>query len=1244
MSFTNYLSVLDVRAYGAKGDGTTDDTAAIQAAVNAAIAQGSDLHFPSGTYVITGTITFEQGYGQKFFGDGQNTNAPILGNGTTFVWAGDNAHSAFLVEGCNSCVFERFTLTTKPGTTNILLTAIQVQNATSIISTRNHFRQLCVGGGNILSGYGPYCQRAFYFTSNGPSGNNDVHIFEDVVTQYYTISGWEFNCSQSSGHLFIHCASQSTQDPTWAMLPFNLGTHAFTVGDVLTGGTSGAHGIVVSTTIISGTFGGSNAVGYVVLNTISGTFQLGETLTDPGGGAATAYSTQVPACGLVRTLAGEIHWLGGGTGGNPGADFYLAGQSSVAALNVKGFHSENSARMLKCAPGVFSSVTFDQYTFTSNGYLASDNKVIDWPAFSFGLTIRDSEILAIGVGDVITAGVLNLDPTGQTTYGNGAGGSQFVMENTLLETTASNPFPGVSPDRRGNLIGGGTSVNTFFDPPVSLGTSAPVAGLHVRGEKVWNTQPTSGADIGWVCIVGGTPGTWQPFGDIGSVVNVKTFGAKGDGTTDDTAAFQAAAAASNQIASINRVFYIPYGTYVINDTIVLGDNCTIRGDGRDSSSIQFSGLTHSTLFKFISSSPPAVVSNARVEHLQINGSNGPYTKVAFELIDTSVFSFEDIHIFNWKTGFGGSVDGSDLTIPTNAPFTTVPTGGHLAPGTYAYRISAVSARGETLPSIETSIVVPIGTSTNKVSVKWGRIPTAVSYNVFGRTSGSEQLLANVVGPATTIFVDDGSLAPSGAMPTVGVSKSIGWWIKGRELTWIKTVEFFGDCPISIGIDPNPGGGGFNHLHVEDSYFDVANSTSGPGNACIFVEDGTDGGNITVDGNNGWVGAKWGFYFFNSTNQFGSAGLFNFQNITMEQVLDGTGFLIYASPNSDGPSNPPNLPSASTNSVGGHLAPGSYSYRISASSSAGDTDVSPEVTQVVPIGTNTNSVALQWQPVPGATGYKIYGRTTGAEQLLATLVGSTTVVYLDDGSVSPSGAIPVDFLVSGNGFLDFTMHNIFVALQGGVYLRGTSPVIIDGLCVQSNTYNALDMDETCLDVHIRGMSGGPGAPFSMGTLIETDSRYDQGGTPGVTLPTSGHWSNHNSIAANAFQLPTVDFGVQKIKGRSPPGVPLASASSTYAGGQLGMPWMALQGASYKLARCEIHAVSDDGTVFASALLLLTGREPAGAVTSIIWSAGVYGGNGTTQFGLISNGGSPSQLYLYNATSKAMNWIASIEVIH
>ncbi|MDD3926099.1 MAG: glycosyl hydrolase family 28-related protein [bacterium] len=50
----------DVRAYGAKGDGTTDDTTAIQNAIDS-FSSGGIVFFPSGTYVITSALTVRKG-------------------------------------------------------------------------------------------------------------------------------------------------------------------------------------------------------------------------------------------------------------------------------------------------------------------------------------------------------------------------------------------------------------------------------------------------------------------------------------------------------------------------------------------------------------------------------------------------------------------------------------------------------------------------------------------------------------------------------------------------------------------------------------------------------------------------------------------------------------------------------------------------------------------------------------------------------------------------------------------------------------------------------------------------------------------------------------------------------------------------------------------------------------------------------------------------------------------------------
>lgn len=39
----------------------------------------------------------------------------------------------------------------------------------------------------------------------------------------------------------------------------------------------------------------------------------------------------------------------------------------------------------------------------------------------------------------------------------------------------------------------------------------PTTGAHTVGQRVYNSAPTSGQPLGWVCTVAGTPGTWVGF-------------------------------------------------------------------------------------------------------------------------------------------------------------------------------------------------------------------------------------------------------------------------------------------------------------------------------------------------------------------------------------------------------------------------------------------------------------------------------------------------------------------------------------------------------------------------------------------------------------------------------------------------------------------------------------------------------------------------------------------------------------
>lgn len=72
-----------VTDFGAVGDGSTDDTSSIQAAVNFAISNGSRrVHIPAGEYKITDTITIDQSLSLYIYGDGERTTQVTFHNAT----------------------------------------------------------------------------------------------------------------------------------------------------------------------------------------------------------------------------------------------------------------------------------------------------------------------------------------------------------------------------------------------------------------------------------------------------------------------------------------------------------------------------------------------------------------------------------------------------------------------------------------------------------------------------------------------------------------------------------------------------------------------------------------------------------------------------------------------------------------------------------------------------------------------------------------------------------------------------------------------------------------------------------------------------------------------------------------------------------------------------------------------------------------------------------------------------------
>lgn len=114
----------------------------------------------------------------------------------------------------------------------------------------------------------------------------------------------------------------------------------------------------------------------------------------------------------------------------------------------------------------------------------------------------------------------------------------------------------------------------------------------------------------------------------------------------------------------------------------------------------------------------------------------------------------------------------------------------------------------------------------------------------------------------------------------------------------------------------------------------------------------------------------------------------------------------------------------------------YSYKVVALTYDGNTAGSTAATCTNgTLGTGGRLNTVSWYPVHGAYAYQVYGRTSGSEQLMATVTLSEIpngCIWVDNGSVTPSGALPTAN-TTGN-----------LSVDNGIYARSRAgdPVAAD----------------------------------------------------------------------------------------------------------------------------------------------------------------------------------------------------------
>lgn len=370
--------------------------------------------------------------------------------------------------------------------------------------------------------------------------------------------------------------------------------------------------------------------------------------------------------------------------------------------------------------------------------------------------------------------------------------------------------------------------------------------------------------------------------------------------------------------------------------------------------------------------------------------------------------------------FGETLASDEVTITTTdcvTPSNIVLTEdvGTLPPGTYYYRVSAVNLSGETLASAAESIITvadPAG-----VLVEWDAVPNATAYRIYGRTSGTEELIGETLDGTTTSFLDDGTITPDGALPlsnTTGLTGVTVQWIneagatsyniygrtEGLEELIASTPDgvtnFFtddgtitpdGDLPVAdttgMGININ-----WDAIPTATSY-KIYGRTSGAEELLGTTPDGVtttflDDGTITPSGTL-------------PTENTTTAGV----NVNWLEVTNAIGYNIYG------------------REAGAELFLGTVSGG-STTTFLDDGSITPDG-DLPAANTTLGGVEVHWDLVIGAEGYKVFGRDSGAELLIATISDGDTGIYTDNGSITPSGALPTVNTTGGVKFPDDTIQ-------------------------------------------------------------------------------------------------------------------------------------------------------------------------------------------------------------------------------
>ena len=574
---------VSVKDFGAVGDGTTNDRAAIQAALDT----GKNVYLPPGNYRIASGLSMMTS-GQRMYGEG---GAGWL---TIIEWDGASGTNVITISGLQHCIIDSINIRRKAGSATVTSGhAVSFQDNAYFCEVRN-CKIIQTGNGILMAGTGNQvtnCELREFSGSYGIKYYGETSVlqsFRAVIQRVVIDNG-----------LFISSVSNASSAVVTTIFNHNLATGNTVIiegiPNVTVGGVSvpyGGNGTWAITVLSPTTFSIPwNSVGYPAY---------------PGGGAVISSAlnfTHLIYGSYAHSLIVESSaFLWGGTAvlmvdtvGAP-YDASYSFPTWLHAFDLECDHQANNSIVLSGGEGCFITTSWIGANYYGNGIvtaaegnwrselLVTNSRIHSCAQFGilldkgFGACINNNVIAynsakfpglyaGVGVGSGISKFAITGNNITNDTSFTGTGTPQAYGVLVVAGSSDYYQIVGnvINNNTIANIQDGGTGTNKFVQ-----GASSPLP-----------TGPSGYAYIG----NGGSAATFQGFLQTGSGAttrtwqakaadnfSVKDFGAVGDGVTNDTAAIQSA------INAASGVLYFPAGSYLVN-SLTLKEGLILYGAG-----------------------------------------------------------------------------------------------------------------------------------------------------------------------------------------------------------------------------------------------------------------------------------------------------------------------------------------------------------------------------------------------------------------------------------------------------------------------------------------------------------------------------------------------------------------------------------------------------------------------------------------------------------------------------------------